>query len=73
MVSTSSVVEEEKQATDHRLTGLLKKAISFPVFLAVLLMGVAAYQARMHLADPDTWWHAKIGQLIEGVRFSVGG
>ncbi len=64
MVSTSHVISEEAQSSEHRLTALLKNVISFPVFLGVLLAAVAGYQAHLHLADPDTWWHAKIGQLI---------
>ncbi len=65
MVSTSRVVEGEKGGVEgRRLVGLLKKLISFPVLWAVTLMAVAGYQARVHMADPDTWWHAKVGQLI---------
>jgi hypothetical protein len=55
---------EEAQASDLRITALLKKVISFPVFLAVLLAAFAGRLADIHLADPDTWWHAKVGQLI---------
>jgi hypothetical protein len=64
MVSTSSVMGEEVRIQEHHLSGMWKKVISFPVFLGVLLAAVSAYQARIHLADPDTWWHAKVGQLI---------
>ena len=64
MVSTTNVVAEETQAGEFRFLDLLKKAISFPVFLAALLAVVAGFQAHMHLADPDTWWHAKVGQWI---------
>jgi hypothetical protein len=65
MASTSDIVgDEEAQTAEHRPVAPWKKAISFPVFLAVLLVTVAAYQAHLHLADPDTWWHAKVGQLI---------
>jgi hypothetical protein len=64
MVSTSHAIAEEGQASEHRLTAILKNIISFPVFLGVLLAAVAGYQAHLHLADPDTWWHAKIGQFI---------
>lgn len=41
-----------------------KLLISFPVFLAFLLIAAAAFQANVHLADPDTWWHARVGQSI---------
>lgn len=57
-------MSEEGQASENRLAELLKNIISFPVFLGVLLAAVAGYQAHLHLADPDTWWHAKVGQLI---------
>lgn len=65
MGSTSGLVQEEKpRVKDRRLSGWLKKLISFPVLLAALLMGAAGFQAHLHLADPDTWWHALVGQLI---------
>jgi hypothetical protein len=64
MVSTSQIITADTQSAEHRLTALLKSIISFPVFLGVLLAAVAGYQAHLHLADPDTWWHAKVGELI---------
>lgn len=64
MVSTSGVMKEEVESKEKSSSSLWKKLISFPVFLGVLLGAVSAFQARIHLADPDTWWHAKVGQLI---------
>jgi hypothetical protein len=64
MVSTTHAILEGGQASESRLIALLKNVISFPVFLAVMLVAVAGYETRLHLADPDTWWHAKVGQLI---------
>lgn len=67
MVSGSGVMEDEVQSGQpgqRHSSSIWKKLISFPVFLGVLLAGVTAYQANHHMADPDTWWHAKAGQMI---------
>jgi len=64
MATSSGVIDEESRTQEHNSSSPWKKLISFPVFLGTLLAGVSAYQARIHLADPDTWWHAKVGQLI---------
>ncbi len=42
----------------------LRKAFSFPVFLAGLLVAGAFATARLDLWDPDTWWHIRVGQKI---------
>src|SRR5215469_13610797 len=42
----------------------LKWLCSFPVMLGVLLVGLLFYLARVFNADPDTWWHVKVGQDI---------
>jgi hypothetical protein len=68
MVSASGVMEGDVQSEERISQSWWKKVISFPAFLGVLLAGVSAYQARIHLADPDTWWHAKVGQLILATR-----
>ncbi len=64
MVSSSNVINEEVTVEEFWLVGLVKKAISFPVFLGVLLAVAAGVVAMSHLADPDTWWHTKVGQWI---------
>lgn len=66
MASASTTLLEESEIRAQRpVRGWSwKLLISFPVFLAFLLMGAAAFQANVHLADPDTWWHAKVGQAI---------
>jgi hypothetical protein len=64
MVSTSHTIGEEAQTSEHRLTAILKNIISFPALFGVLLAAAAGIQAHLHLADPDTWWHAKVGQFI---------
>ncbi len=64
MASTSDVVIEQEARPTGRRGWRWKRLISFPVFLGVLLVSVSAYQAHHHIADPDTWWHAKVGQMI---------
>jgi hypothetical protein len=43
---------------------LVRKVISFPALMAVLLTGVALLSAESRLIDPDTWWHVKVGEQI---------
>jgi hypothetical protein len=43
---------------------LVRKGVSFPVFLAALLVGAVFVNARLHLIDPDTWWHVAVGERI---------
>jgi hypothetical protein len=64
MVSTSGVMDEGVRTQERHISGAWKKIVSFPVFLGVLLATATAYQANHHPVDPDTWWHAKVGQLI---------
>jgi hypothetical protein len=42
----------------------LKWMFSFPAMLGVALVGRVFYEARVFNADPDTWWHIKVGQDI---------
>jgi hypothetical protein len=42
----------------------LKWMFSFPSMLGVVLVGLVFYEARVFHADPDTWWHIKVGQDI---------
>jgi len=42
----------------------MRKVISFPALMAVLLTGVALLSAESRLIDPDTWWHVKVGEQI---------
>jgi hypothetical protein len=44
--------------------GVVRKATSFHVFLAALLVGGVFVEARLHLIDPDTWWHVAVGERI---------
>lgn len=53
------------QASARRAAGsILARALSFPVFLAVLLVAGVFINARVKLADPDTWWHVAVGERI---------
>ncbi len=43
---------------------VLRKAVSFPVLMGVMLIGVAVVGVRLRLPDPDTWWHIAVGEHI---------
>jgi hypothetical protein len=43
---------------------ILRKAVSFPVLLAGLLVAGVFACTRLNLWDPDTWWHIRVGQKI---------
>ncbi len=43
---------------------ILRKVFSFPVFLGSLLLAGVFAGARLHLLDPDTWWHVSVGEHI---------
>ena len=42
----------------------VRRVISFPALMAVLLIGVALIGAQDRLLDPDTWWHVTVGEQI---------
>jgi len=42
----------------------LKWMFSFPAMLGAVLVGRVFYESRSFIADPDTWWHIKVGQDI---------
>jgi hypothetical protein len=42
----------------------VREAVSFPVLMAVLLVGVSLISLRFRLPDPDTWWHVAVGERI---------
>jgi hypothetical protein len=42
----------------------VRKAVSFPALMAIILTGVALYGVHDRLPDPDTWWHIAVGQRI---------
>ncbi len=41
---------------------LLKRVISFPAMLGMMLVGAVFIAGRMFAVDPDLWWHVKAGQ-----------
>ena len=43
---------------------ILRKAVSFPVLLAGLLVAGVFVGTRLNLWDPDTWWHIRVGQNL---------
>src|SRR5712692_6297802 len=43
---------------------ILRRVFAFPVFLGALLVAGGFLGARTSLADPDTWWHIKVGDAI---------
>jgi hypothetical protein len=45
-------------------TDLLRRWMSFPVFLGALLAGGACVAAHFRFVDPDTWWHIRVGEMI---------
>src|SRR5262245_19527521 len=50
-----------QDATKSRALEALEWMFSFPGMLGVALMGMLFYEARIFQADPDTWWHIKVG------------
>ena len=48
----------------NRVWAAVRRAISFPVLMGVLLVGVALIGAQDRLIDPDTWWHVTAGEQI---------
>jgi hypothetical protein len=42
----------------------LKKMVSFPAVLAVLLVGGIFVPLRNFFVDPDVWWHIKVGATL---------
>src|SRR5208282_5261383 len=45
-------------------TDLLRRWMSFPVFLGAILAGGACVAAHFRFVDPDTWWHIRVGETI---------
>ena len=48
----------------------LRAALSFPVFLGLLLALGVAVRAQQNPMDPDSWWHVAVGErLLQGADF----
>jgi hypothetical protein len=44
--------------------GRLRRLLSFPALLALLLVAGVYARARVNYPDPDTWWHIAVGEHI---------
>lgn len=51
-------------ATTGRLADLLRRAVSFPAMLGMLLVGAVFIAGSTFSVDPDLWWHIRVGQEI---------
>src|SRR5215510_12171529 len=71
----SSVPAPAEQAAPEPAAGVRRSAstwpvetlqwiFSFPAILGTMLVGLVFYEARVFNADPDAWWHIKVGQDI---------
>jgi hypothetical protein len=47
-----------------KLWQVARRVASFPTLMGVLLAGTSLVAVRLHLPDPDTWWHIAVGQRI---------
>jgi hypothetical protein len=45
-------------------TRILQRVFSFPVMIAGLLLMLAVITVRARFADPDMWWHLKVGEIV---------
>jgi hypothetical protein len=63
MVTLPSYLEESHRPS-ATLADSLRRAASFPVMLAFLLVAGCYFAAKQSLLDPDSWWHMAIGQRI---------
>ena len=55
---------ESSQTARVGMHAILRRAFSFPVLLAGLLVAGVFAGTRLNLWDPDTWWHIRVGQKI---------
>jgi hypothetical protein len=56
--------ERDPRREEATATKLVKRAVSFPVLLGMLLVGSVSYALQSFKVDPDVWWHLKTGELI---------
>ena len=57
-------IDSLRPARSRTLRAILRRAFSFPVLLAGLLVAGVFVGTRLNLWDPDTWWHIRVGQKI---------
>lgn len=50
------------------ITGYARYVVSFPAFLAGLLVALAGASTRLRFDDPDLWWHLRTGEVIWNTR-----
>lgn len=60
-ITTPELVEKPPLS---RLNVILKKCISFPALLAMVLVVMNFEFVKLLRLDPDTWWHIKYGDAI---------
>jgi hypothetical protein len=63
-MATTHTVAASGAASEFARAHVLRRVFSFPVYLGALLVAGGFVGARSNLADPDTWWHLKVGEQI---------
>ncbi|MBZ5641868.1 MAG: hypothetical protein LAO19_03840 [Acidobacteriia bacterium] len=63
MVTIPALMDESPRRA-MTLASSLRRVVSFPIFLAALLVAGAFSGAKPNILDPDTWWHIAVGQRI---------
>src|SRR5713101_5106025 len=63
-MATTHTVAASGAASEFARAHVLRRIFSFPVYLGALLVAGGFVGARSNLADPDTWWHLKVGEQI---------
>jgi hypothetical protein len=63
-VSTATAMAQSRPSRLLALGALLKNIFSFPAALGSLLVFVSCMWSRSGALDPDTWWHARVGEQI---------
>ena len=61
MNATSTAVVQSKPEIH---ADMVRRLLSFPVAVSALLAVLATVCVRERFADPDMWWHLKMGQVI---------
>ena len=63
MVTVPTLAEHSHRSPLSLAAGI-RRALSFPVLLGVLLVAGSFSLAKDTLVDPDMWWHMAVGQRI---------
>jgi hypothetical protein len=61
---TSEILLSAEDRIRAGFVAALQKVFSFPMMLAMLLVGGVAASVRLFDVDPDLWWHIKVGEGI---------